>query len=231
MKSRLHPLAVELTRAVISAQLSCRGFFDQSYHIPLIVRDPRAERSRGRGQAIDGFTESVDIAPTILDFAGVPCPPQFDGFSLLPAVARGALPAGWRAEAFWEYVFWHDTFVVTDETYEQRLAADLGIAPHQCALCVVRSDHFKYVHFAAKLRPLLFDLSTDPDELHDVSLDSRYTSTMASMASQMLTRRLSHADRAHTEVVVTSVGPESRRMPLPLPEQKEVPALKMARVS
>lgn len=218
-----------------------RGFFDQSYHIPLIIRDPRAKATRGH--AIHGFTESVDIAPTLLDFAGVPCPAQFDGFSLLPAVSRGVLPEGWRAEAFWEYVFWHDTFVVTDESYEQRLASELGIAPHQCALCVVRSDHFKYVHFAAKLRPLLFDLSNDPEELHDVSLDPQYASAMARMSSQMLTRRLSHADRAHTEVVVTSAGPESRRMPLPLPDSgsehgsepqaglQELPALKMQRVS
>ena len=204
-----------LTSHVISTRLLCRGFFDQSYHIPLIVRDPQAASTRGL--AISGFTESVDIAPTLLDFAGVACPAQFDGFSLLPAAKRGCLPDGWRAEAFWEYVFWHDTFVVTDEDYEKRLASELGIAPHQCALCVLRSDRFKYVHFAAKLRPLLFDLCNDPDELHDVSLDPRYAPAMAAMSSQMLTRRLSHADRAHTEVVVTSSGPESRRMPLPLP--------------
>ena len=193
------------------------GFFEQSYHIPLIIRDPRPSSQLARGSTIRGFTEAVDIAPTLLDWACAPIPAQFDGFSLLPAVASGALAEGWRVEVLWEYVFWHGTFVVTDSDYEQRLGSELGIAPHQRALCVVRSDRYKYVHFAAKLPPLLFDMHRDPDELCNLAADPHHAPTVAMMASRMLTRRLSHPDRAHTEVVITLKGPMSRRMPLPLP--------------
>lgn len=85
------------------------GFFDQSYRTPLIVRDPRAEADAHRGTVLHGFTEAVDLFPTLLDYAGVRAPSQCDGLSLLPAVHAGAMPASWRQEAFFEYTFWYET--------------------------------------------------------------------------------------------------------------------------
>jgi arylsulfatase A-like enzyme len=41
------------------------GFFDASYHIPLIIRDPR--RRAAAGSSVDRFTEAVDVFPTLLD--------------------------------------------------------------------------------------------------------------------------------------------------------------------
>ena len=84
------------------------GFFDQSYRTPLIVRDPRAEADAHRGAVLHGFTEAVDLFPTLLDYAGVRAPSQCDGLSLLPAVHAGAMPASWRQEAFFEYTFWYE---------------------------------------------------------------------------------------------------------------------------
>ncbi len=46
------------------------GYFDNSFHIPLIVRDPSAEADGTRGTIVDRFTETVDIMPTILDWLG-----------------------------------------------------------------------------------------------------------------------------------------------------------------
>ncbi len=48
------------------------AWFDQSYHVPLIVRDPRHESDATRGRIIeDRFTENVDVMPTILEWIGV----------------------------------------------------------------------------------------------------------------------------------------------------------------
>jgi len=47
------------------------GFFDGSYRIPLIVRDPRPEADGTRGRRVERFTEHVDIMPTILDWLGL----------------------------------------------------------------------------------------------------------------------------------------------------------------
>jgi len=54
--------------------LSKTGFFDESYRIPLIVRDPRPEAAAARGRQVEAFTESVDVMPTILELLGAPIP-------------------------------------------------------------------------------------------------------------------------------------------------------------
>ncbi|NIR39236.1 MAG: sulfatase-like hydrolase/transferase, partial [Actinobacteria bacterium] len=50
------------------------GYFDQAFHIPLIVRDPRPGADAGRGRRVDRFTENVDVMPTILDLLGADVP-------------------------------------------------------------------------------------------------------------------------------------------------------------
>ncbi len=60
------------------------GFWDESYHVPLIVVDPRPEADGARGTMVDAVTESVDVLPTICDFMGVEVPLQADGWSLGP---------------------------------------------------------------------------------------------------------------------------------------------------
>jgi len=78
------------------------GFYDQSYHIPLIVRDPR--RPAGFGKVYREFTEAVDVTPTLLDLIGVRPAHPLDGRSLRPFL-DGAAPADWRTEAHFEYDF------------------------------------------------------------------------------------------------------------------------------
>ncbi len=51
------------------------GFFDQSYHIPMIVRMPDGT-TQGR---VAAFTEHVDVMPTMLEWLGVDVPRQCDG--------------------------------------------------------------------------------------------------------------------------------------------------------
>ncbi|WP_010102490.1 sulfatase-like hydrolase/transferase, partial [Verminephrobacter aporrectodeae] len=40
------------------------GYFDQSYHIPMLVRDPSRAADGTRGTLVDHFTEAVDTMPT-----------------------------------------------------------------------------------------------------------------------------------------------------------------------
>ena len=50
------------------------GFWDESYHVPLIVVDPRREADGARGTIVEAVTESVDVLPTICDFMGIEVP-------------------------------------------------------------------------------------------------------------------------------------------------------------
>ena len=85
-----------------------QGFFEASYHIPLIVRDPRPAAAQQRGAVVDAFTEHVDVMPTIVDWLGGAVPLQCDGQSLLPwTEGRADAAQGWREAAHWEYD-WRD---------------------------------------------------------------------------------------------------------------------------
>ena len=69
------------------------GYWDESYHVPLIVVDPRRSADRTRDRVIEAVTESVDVLPTICDFMGAEVPLQADGWSLAPFVETGTHPS------------------------------------------------------------------------------------------------------------------------------------------
>ncbi|MFX8354916.1 sulfatase-like hydrolase/transferase, partial [Acinetobacter baumannii] len=48
-------------------------FYDQSYHVPLIIRAPGMD-AESIGHVVTDFTESIDVMPTILDLAGAHVP-------------------------------------------------------------------------------------------------------------------------------------------------------------
>jgi len=178
------------------------GYFDASYRIPLIVRDPRASVDASRGMIVDSFTENVDIMPTMLQALGLDLPVQCDGRSLAPFLETGGAPAAWRTEAHWEYDFRDPT----DETAEKRL--DLTL--HQCAMNVVRGRRYKYVHFT-KLPPLFFDLERDPGEFNDLSRDPAHVPLVLEYAQKLLSWRMNHDEQTLTHIALTSEGPVARR--------------------
>jgi arylsulfatase A-like enzyme len=161
------------------------GFFDGSYHIPLIVRDPRRRKAAGR--KVKAFTEAVDILPTVLDLADSQAPAHLDGHSLTPFL-DGEDPAGWRDAAHWEFDF---------RSISQREAErHFGIDSRQCNLAVVRTEKFKYVHFGGGLPPVLLDLMDDPDETRNVAGDAAYRAARIEMAERLLTWRAEHLDQS-----------------------------------
>ncbi len=178
------------------------GWFDQSYHVPLIVVDPDADVTRG-AVVEDHFTENVDVMPTILEWLGQPVPLQCDGRSLLPLV-RGEDPGSWRDGAFWEWEF-RDPIGGWAER-------QLGLTMDQCAISVLRDAHGKYVHFTG-LPPVFYDLDADPYELVNRAGDPRQAATVLGYAQRMLSLRMEHVDQTLTGYVVTPAGVLDGRAP------------------
>ncbi len=62
--------------------------YEEIAHIPLIVRPPRLEANRAGslsdGSRVQTLASHIDVLPTMLDLAGVPIPPIFEGGSLVP---------------------------------------------------------------------------------------------------------------------------------------------------
>ena len=165
------------------------GYTDESFRIPMIVRDPRAEANGTRGTIVERFTETIDTMPTILDWLGLPIPRQCDGRSLL-GFSEGRPPADWRTEVHYEFDF--------RDLYYSKPESALGVPMDKCALAVVQDEDFKYVHFAA-LPPLLFDLKKDPGQFVNRADRSRVRSEARRILSEdarlALGLRRPHADR------------------------------------
>ncbi len=180
------------------------GWWDESYHVPLIVRDPRAEADSTRGRVVDAWTEHVDVTPTICEWLGIEVPLQCDGRALQPFLHEADVPDDWRIEAHWEWDF---------RNPQRHIAEDiLGVTMEQCCLAVLRDDAWKYVHFAWG-DPLLFDLRADPDQLVNRAADPDCAATVAEYARRMLSWRMSHDERTLTGHLVTNEGLVVRRDP------------------
>lgn len=170
------------------------GYFDQSYHVPLWIRDPDQQSDSARGQLVRAFTEHVDLMPTVLEWIGRAPPRQCDGHSLLPLVRTGRAPGGWRDAVHWEYDFRDPVTGDAEQAF--------GLHMDECTLNVRRTAHHKYVHFTA-LPPLLFDLQSDPDECCDRARDPAYGTVLAREAQALLSWRMRHADKTLTHMRIT----------------------------
>jgi arylsulfatase A-like enzyme len=170
------------------------GYFEQSYHVPLIIRDPDAE---AKSISVDRFTEAVDVAPTMIDLIGGEAPNWLDGRSLATFVT-GVKAKDSRDAAHWEFDF---------RSIEKAAAeTHFGLKPQQCNLAVIRSETHKYVHFGGGLPPLLFDLADDPGELVNRAGDPAYRGVRLEYAERLLAWRAAHLDQSLALTALTEEG-------------------------
>jgi len=60
------------------------GLYDQTLHVPLIIRYPARVP---QGRRVAGYNRHQDLMPTLLELAGIETDIQFDGKSLLPLIS------------------------------------------------------------------------------------------------------------------------------------------------
>lgn len=171
-------------------------YFEETFHVPLVIRDPSKAADATRGDIVKSFTESIDIMPTILEALGAEIPHQCDGNSLL-GFTRNAQPKNWRTEAHMEFDM--------RAPYDGIGAPPLGLKMSQCMVNIIRDERYKYVHFTT-LPPLLFDLKNDPDEFVNLANDPDYQNVVVEYAGKLLSWRMENDDRALTDMHLTSNG-------------------------
>jgi arylsulfatase A-like enzyme len=168
------------------------AWFEQSYHILGIVRDPR--EGCARGAVVDAFTENVDMFPTLCEAMDIPVPAQCDGLPLTPFL-RGEKPSWWREAAHWEFD-WRSSFIPHGPhkwPWDRRLE-------RQC-LSVHRTRDAGYVHFGDGTW-LCFDLAADPTWRTPV----RDPAVILGLAQDLLTWRAQNQDRTMTGMLVENGG-------------------------
>ncbi len=124
-----------------------RWIFEESLRTPLLVRWPGVVKS---GTQTDLIVSNLDFAETFLDAAGLSVPAEMQGRSLVPLL-QGQTPGDWRTSFYYHY-------------YEYP-------GPHNVRRHYgVVTDRYKLVHFyEPEVNEWeLFDLKTDPRELHSV---------------------------------------------------------------
>jgi arylsulfatase A-like enzyme len=79
-----------------------RSAYEESLRVPFLVRYPKGMRQT-KGRTEDDMVLNIDLAPTLLDFAGVAIPKEMQGRSLRPHLS-GARPRP-REAFFYEYFY------------------------------------------------------------------------------------------------------------------------------
>ncbi len=123
--------------------------YEESIRVPLIVVDPRLPAGQ-RGRQAEAMTLNIDLAPTLLDYAGIPVPKAMQGQSLRPWL-RGESPA-WRQDWFYEHLTLPKIIPPSEGVRTQRWAylRWVGTEPAVEELYDVRADPLQEHNLAAQ---------------------------------------------------------------------------------
>ncbi len=111
------------------------------------------------------MVQNIDIAPTILECAGLQKPSRLPGQSILPLLKGDS--AHWRDKIFYEY-YWEYDFPMTPTMFG------------------VRTDKFKYIRYQGVWDTNeLYDLQNDPEEKTNLINKPEYADTIKKLAGDL----------------------------------------------
>jgi arylsulfatase A-like enzyme len=180
-------------------------FHEQSVKVPMIIFDPRNSADATRGKTCDALIEAIDLVPTFVDVAGGTIADHIlEGQSLVPFLH--GKPTKTRAYAISEY-----DFSATPQ------AIKLGLEPRDARLFMVFDGRFKMMHAEGGFRPMLFDLQTDPNEIHDLAKGTAHQAEIDRLYGYLArwSRRMSQRVTRSDEDIVAMRGKSLSRGILP----------------
>lgn len=138
-----------------------RLMHEPSIRVPLMIRYPKRIPA---GTVREETVLDIDIAPTLLDLAGVPAPAHMQGKSILP-LARAADPA-FRNEWYYHY-------------YEF-----MGEGVRPCR--GIRTEKFKLIHYVLEPQEFeLYDIENDPHERQNLYGNPDYAAQQKKLWDRM----------------------------------------------
>ena len=139
-----------------------RFMYEASLHMPFLARWPGVAKA---GTATSAMIINADFAPTFMEIAGQPIPPDMQGRSLVPLL-KGETPKNWRSSMYYRY--YHDPG-------DHNTRAHYG----------VRTDTHKLIYFWKKDQWEMYDLVKDPDELHNLYAEPAEQATVAKLKEEL----------------------------------------------
>jgi arylsulfatase A-like enzyme len=142
--------------------------YEESVRTPLLMRFPRKIKP---GSRVDGLVVSVDLAPTVLDVAGVAIPDHVQGTSLTPLLSG-------RADKV------HDSILIEFYSHENPFPWTASLDYR-----IVLTDRYKYIRWIRfQDEAELYDLENDPFELNNLVREPKMASVVDAMTNDL--RRL-----------------------------------------
>jgi len=122
-----------------------RHMYEESMRVPFLAMCPEKIKP---GTILPHLVQNIDIAPTVLEAAGLHMPENMDGKSFLPLLEGKNIE--WRDAVFYEY-YWERNF------------------PHTPTTHGIRTDRYKYIHYHGVWdTDELYDLKNDPGEMNNL---------------------------------------------------------------
>ena len=142
-----------------------RFMYEETMRTPMMMRYPAQINN---GQKAGAMVMNIDIAPTLLDFAGAEIPSDIQGKSMKPVVTGEQKPE-WRDEVYYHY-------------YQ----LSFGLTKHYG----IRTDRYKLIHFYDPVDAWeLYDLEKDPAEMHNLIDDPEYSSVLEDMKNRLAAKQ------------------------------------------
>jgi len=132
------------------------AFYDEIIRVPMIVRYPRAIKP---GTIINTHANSIDVMPTLMDFAEQPCPKGVQGVSLRPLLEGKT------------------------KDDDRPAFCERGYAGPPAGR-MIRTKRWKYTVFG-KQRREMFDLQEDPGELNNLADDPSCRKVVAGLHERL----------------------------------------------
>ncbi|HEV2486853.1 MAG TPA: sulfatase-like hydrolase/transferase [Terracidiphilus sp.] len=154
-------------------------FYDCLTRVPLIVRWPKRFKA---GLKVDALVELLDLAPTLLEAAGIPVPSGMQGRSL-----TGLLTGS--------------TTKHRDSIYTEYLDANALYDPPPMATSV-RTEKFKLSVFSRPRTGELYDLVKDPGESNNLWNNLHYKNVQEEMTETLVARMIETTDPLPERVAV-----------------------------
>ncbi len=169
-----------------------RFMYEPSLRVPLIARGPGVKA----GTVTNSIALNIDYAPTFLAAACEKIPADMQGHSLLP-ILSGEPPADWRTAMYYRY--YHDPG-------HHNTRAHLGI----------RTATHKLIHYWKKDAWELFDLTTDPQEQHNLANDPAQAPKLAELKTQLAALKKEMKDEDQFATTQPKEGVDNQRPLKPL---------------
>jgi len=139
--------------------------YEESIRNPLLMRYPPRIPA---GSRPSGLALTVDLASTLLEFAGVPAGPQIQGRSLVPLFS--GTPPDWRQAVLVE-------FYTNEQPFPHLLDMDYR---------AIRTARYKYIHWIKfPAQDELYDLQADSLERHNLAGDPALAGEKASLKTDL----------------------------------------------